>query len=164
MYKNDTRTFQEKLSLGQEKEDMLVEMLNWSGFSARRNNEESVTDIDIELIDDFIYIDSKLMETPFYKSQQYTGITPENCLTMQVRHINAYAHKQKRTGKETWIACFVDYKDFNVHELVFFKNSKLKELVDKTGSTTKLHFNRQNGFSFNFFLDYLNMRKTLRSQ
>lgn len=162
MYRSDTRNFHEKLAIGQEKEDMLVDMLNWSGFNAKRNNEEAVTDVDIELLEDSIYLDAKLMETPFYKAKEYTGFLPENCLTMQVRHINAYAHKEQRTGKEVWVACFVDYKDFDVHQLVLFKNSKLKELVDKSKVNTKLHFDRRDGHSFGFFLNYLDMKRKIR--
>lgn len=162
MYHQDTRTFQEKLAIGQEKEDMLVEMLNWSGFKAQLNNEEMVTDIDIELPEDSIYLDAKFLETPFYKAHQYTGILPENCLTLQSRHINAYAYKEQRTGKKVWIACFVDYKDFNVHELIFFQNSKLKKIADKSETNSKVHFDRRDGHSFSFFLNYLNTQKQLR--
>lgn len=162
MFERDNRGFYEKLALGIEKEIMLTGMLNWSGFKARRNNEESVTDIDIELIDDNIYIDAKFMETPFHKAFQYTGIQPENCLTLQTRHIKNYADKERTTGKEVWVGCFINYADYNVHELLFFKNSKLKQLVDKQPSAQKLHFNRKEGISFSSFLNYLNINREMK--
>lgn len=163
MFTKDTRTFQEKLTLGQEKENMLIDILNLSGFKARSYNDKEVTDIDVELVDDNILIDSKYMGTPFYSSYKYAGIQPADCLTISKKYVNIYDQKEKERGKEVWVACFVDYNNYNVYELVFFKNSYLKDLVDNSNdSNYKLHFNRNQGFSLNFFLNYLKMQRKFK--
>lgn len=129
-YPRDNRTFKERLKIGNEKEKYLVDILNLCGVPARLNNTRSVTDIDIELTTDDIFVDCKLIETPFYKAKEYTGIDPDKCIALNTRHIKAYQKKEKETGKKCWIAFFIDFKPFEVYELVFLPNSYVAHLVD----------------------------------
>lgn len=154
-------SFEERLKMGEEKENFLLDILNLSGFEARKHNVKDIKDIDIELVNENILVDSKYMETPFYKSFEYTGIQPFNCLTVKVNHINKYAKKEKETGKEVWIACFICYKDYDIYELRFFKNSYLKNLVDAKKANYKLHFDRRAGKDLRFFLNYLATKREL---
>lgn len=98
-YKPDTRTFKEKLEIGNRKEEYLVDILNLSKVPAKLNNTTKVTDIDIELTNDDMYIDCKLIETPFYKAREFTGIDPDKCIPISVRHIKSYEKIETSTGK-----------------------------------------------------------------
>lgn len=158
MFTKDTRTFEEKLKIGNEKEEMLLDVLNLSGIKSEKNNEENVKDIDIVLVDDQMFIDCKYMETPYFMAFRDTGIQPANCLTVTTRHINNYAMKQLNTGKEVWVACIVDYVDFDVYELVFFKNSYLHSLI-KDKNQYKIHFDRRDGIDLHGFLNYIKSKR-----
>lgn len=158
MYQKDDRSFEEKLELGNVQEDKLVEILNWCGVPAIRNNSDIVTDIDVVLTKDNMFVDSKLIETPFYKAKQYTGIDPDKCLPINVKHVRTYQRKEQLTGKRCWVAFFVDFPDFNVHELIFVPNSQLVYLIDNhpgSVANNKLNFDRTIGRDLHSFLDYL---------
>ncbi|AEO93928.1 gp685 [Bacillus phage G] len=167
MYKKDNRTFNEKLEIGNKKEDELVEILNWCGIPARINNKENVRDIDIELTYDDMFVDCKLVETPFYKSKQYVNIDPDKCLPMNVSHIQAYDKKEKATGKKCWVAFFVNFKDFNVRELIFIPNSQLVYLVNNgliKAHNDKVSFSREIGRDVYSFLDYVKQLRKINKK
>lgn len=159
MFTKDTRTFEEKLKIGNEKEEMLIDFLNLCGIKSKKNNETDVTDVDIELTIDNIFLDCKYLETPYHMAFRDTGIQPANCLTLKVRHINNYAKKQFETGKEVWVACIVDYIDYDIYELVFFPNSYLHNLVLQNKSEYKLHVDRRNGIDLYEFLNYTKSKR-----
>lgn len=166
MFSPDTRSFEEKLEIGNDKEELLVEILNLSTVPARLNNEEDVKDVDIELTYDEMYVDSKYCETPFYYSKKYVGIDAEDCLTISQKHVKKYAAKEKETGKKTWVGFLVDYKDFGIYEYRFFPVSYLMYLIENNINVRndKLHVNRREGRDLYSFLDYIKKVRKIKGK
>lgn len=164
--KKDERSFQEKLKIGNDKEELLVELFNSKGIVAKLNNEENVKDVDIELTNDNIYVDSKYLESEFMWSKQFTGIEPENCLLINKSHIESYANKELNTGKKVWVAFLIDYRSFGIYEYRFFPNSYLVHQLKNTVSwkEDKLNVDRQFGMDFKSFLDYLSKLRVIKQK
>jgi len=166
-FQKDTRTFAERLEVGNKKEVELVDILNWCGVPAKINNDDDVYDIDIELTYDNMFVDCKFAETPFYKAQQFVGIDADKCLPMTVRHIRAYEQKEKITGKKCWVAFFVDFADFDVHELVFIPNSQLVHMIDTNPGMVhngRISFDRTIGRDMHLFLDYVKQIRKIKGK
>lgn len=166
-FQKDTRTFEERLEVGQQKEIYLVDILNLCGVPAKRNNDGNVYDIDLELTYDDMFMDCKLAETPFHKAKEILGIDPDKCLPMQVRHIRNYEQKEKETGKPSWIAYFVDFKDYNVYELIFIPNSQLVHLINTYPEKIKdgrISFDRSIGRDMHTFLSYIKQIRNIKKR
>ncbi|MDF2534284.1 MAG: hypothetical protein K0R18_441 [Bacillales bacterium] len=166
MYQSDSRSFEEKLKIGNDKEDLLVELLNLNGVPSKLNNEEDVKDIDIELVYDEMYVDSKYLESEFMWSMQHTGIEPENCLLINKSHVEAYAKKEANTGKKVWVAFLVDFKKFGIYEYRFFPNSYLIHKIQNSGplKNNKLNVSRIEGKELKAFLDYVNLLRAVKGK
>lgn len=166
-FQKDTRTFYEKLEVGNQKEDELVEILSWCGVPAKRNNDGDVKDIDIELTYDDMFVDCKFAETPFLKAKQYVGIDADKCLPINVTHIRAYEKKERDTGKKCWIAFFIDFKKFGVHELVFIPNSQLVHFIKEHPEKIKngrVSFSKEIGRDMHSFLDYVKQIRKIKGK
>jgi hypothetical protein len=167
MFQPDTRTFAERLQVGNEKEEYLVDILNLCMVPAKLNNETVVTDVDIELTADDMYVDCKYIETPFMKAKQYTGIEADSCMLINKKHVEAYAKKEEETGKKVWVAFLVDFEVFGVHELRFVPNSYLMHQIKlgKNLNGNKLNVDKNVGRDMYSFLDYVyKMRKIKRGE
>lgn len=167
MHQNDTRTFEEKLLVGQKKENYLIDILNLCGVPAKLNNEDNVFDIDIELTYDDMFVDCKLIETPFIKAREFVNIDPDKCLPINVKHIKTYAEKERTTGKKAWVAFFIDFNIYNVYELVFVPNSQLLHLMNNHPEKIKngkISFDRTIGRDMHSFLEYTKQIRKIKGK
>ena len=57
-----SRTFRERLELGQNKEHYVNDILNLSGIKSEPNNKSNIYDMDLYLPDHDIYMDVKYLE------------------------------------------------------------------------------------------------------
>lgn len=160
MFKDD-KDFYEKLALGLDKENMLIDILNLSGIPASKYNIENVREVDIELHEDNIFIDCKYMMTPYHMAYSDVGIQAMNCLTFSERHIKSYEQKERLTGKKIWLACMVNYKEYDIYELRFFPNSYLSN-AELTSKDNKIYTDRRNGKDFYWFMSYLKNLKSMK--
>lgn len=154
----DKRKFSERLEIGNNKEDLLVSILNLNGIPAKLNNTENVKDVDIELTRDNMYIDSKYCESEFLWSKQFTGIEPENCFLINKTHIDSYAKKELATNKRVWIAFLIDFKKFGIYEYRFFPNSYFVHKINSgiKIKDNKINVDRTEGYTFDVFKKYIN--------
>ncbi|MNJ90008.1 hypothetical protein D3C87_75990 [compost metagenome] len=165
MKKNDIE-WKKRLKLGNDKEDLLVGTLNLNGIAARLNNVENNKDVDIELFEDELYVDSKYIETVFLWSKQFTGIEPENCLPLNKTHIESYDKKEKQSGKKVWIAFLVDFKQFGIYEYRFFPNSYFVHQLNHglVAKDNKINVDRTKGYTFDVFKKYIGDLRKIRNK
>lgn len=153
--------FYERLKIGNEKEKYIVEILNLIGLKFEMNNLQNVTDIDLKMDELKIIMDVKYIHTPFFNSETFTGITPDNCLPLSIKHINTYYQKQQNDNYEAWICFLINLEEFNINEIKFVPVSYLKHLIETgTGSITngKLNIDRNVCSNTYSFLDYCNKK------
>lgn len=167
---SNDRDFIERLTLGQNYEMRLKDILNDHGVPAKLNNEDNVYDIDLELYDDNMYVDSKFVKTAYTNSFKEYGILPENCMLINVNHVEKYHEKEKSTGKTVWIAFFVKYDDYKVKDLVFVPNSYLMYLINKARESKlniirdgKFRVNRTYCRSLDEFLNYIDQVREIKN-
>lgn len=160
MFKDD-KDFHEKLAIGLSKENMLIDILNLSGIPASKYNVENVKEIDIELHEDNLLIDCKYMLTPYHLAYSDVGIQAMNCLTFSERHIKSYEKKEELTNKKVWLACIIDYKEYDVYELRFFPNSYLRN-AGLSSKDNKIYADRRNGKNFYEFMSYVKNLKLIK--
>ncbi|MFW6242951.1 MAG: hypothetical protein ACOC2W_02235 [bacterium] len=103
------KTFNDRLQDGNDKEDLVKDILNLSGIQCRLNNNNNPLDIDLYLPNDNLYIDVKHLKSHFDGTHYLPFLTAENNLIISLKHLKNYQKKQKKTGIKAWIAFLVDY-------------------------------------------------------
>ena len=148
--------FYKQLKIGNEKEKYISEILNLCNIKTVQNNEEEVTDIDLMLPLHKIVMDVKFINTPFNNSQNYVDIPPQDCIPINVSHVNNYYQKQLTSGNEAWVCFLIKFDKYNINEIKFIPVNYLKYLIDNNGKirNKKLNFNRNDCYDMKYFLNY----------
>jgi hypothetical protein len=117
-------------NVGRFYEEKMIKILNKNGLSAFSNNLENKYDIDIKLPNHYLYLDSKFLGTPRVDSYEKCEIEEKNCLMINIKHINDYEIKRKKTNYDVWVGFFVKYNEYDVNDLVFVPNCHLFFLLN----------------------------------
>lgn len=157
-----SNNFYTQLKIGNKKEHYVCNVLNICGINAESNNSEVVTDIDLIIHDLKIVMDVKFINTAFTNSEMYTGLKPENCLPITVRHVHNYNNKEQETNYQAWVCFLIKLPDYNINEIKFVPVSLLEHLIE-TGKASirdgKLNFDRNICYDMTEFLSYCKKRK-----
>lgn len=151
------KSFYQQLKIGNKKEHYVCNLLNICGIKTEPNNQEEVTNIDLILPELKIIMDVKFINTAFNNSELYVGLKPEDCLPINVNHVNNYFKKQEETGFQAWVCFLIRINDYNINEIKFVPVNYLKHLIDSgKGSIRngKLNFDRNSCNDMRYFLNY----------
>lgn len=158
MKKND---FLKQLKIGNKKETYICNILNLCGIYTKQYNIENVTNIDLILPKLDIIMDVKFINTAFNNSKQIVGIEPQDCLPINIRHVNNYFNEQEQTNKQAWVCFLIKLDSYNINEIRFIPVNYLKHLIDSGNgkiNNGKLNFNRNDCKDMRYFLNYCNDR------
>lgn len=154
--------FNTQLKIGNEKENYVCDILNLCGLKTTTNNNVNVKDIDLKINDLDILLDVKFINTPFNNSKLFVGIEPQDCMPINVKHINTYYDKEIAEKKQSWVCFLVKFDLFNINELRFIAVSHLKYLIESGNGKIrkgKLNLDRNLCYDMTAFLKFCEKRK-----
>lgn len=159
-----SENFYKQLKIGNEKELFVCNILNLCGIKTESNNQENVKDIDLKMDPLKIIMDVKFINTVFNNAKTFVGLKPENCLPINVSHVNNYFKKELTESSQAWVCFLIHFDCYNINELKFIPVSYLKHLIDSgTGSVRngKLNIDRTVCYDMTEFLKFCEKRNKI---